>query len=232
MKRALLYMILGTILLASCQKNDYFEDTGVHEANYEGSMMQYLRAHPKHFKKLVEIIDYTHMQEMFEKEDITFFAPQDVSIDNALDIINATLYINNIDTIRDVRDVKPDVWKNYLDLYIIDNSYMLKDIAQVDTTTFRFEGQNFISHNGRVMNAGVMYHNAGGVEYAGYRMVLYTYIRDFADVRSTRINVPVSSSNIKPYNGVVHVLRAKNHVFGFVVEKLYDSIINGGLTED
>ncbi len=232
MKKILLYILLGALVLQSCQKNDYFQDTGVHQTTYDGTVMKYLKDHPTHFKTLVSIIEYAGMQDIFEKEKITFFAPQDVSIQNAVRRINEALYINGIDTIKYINDVKPEVWKNYLELYLIDEAYELKDIVQVDTVTFRFEGQSFISRNGRVMNAGVMYHNAGGVEYAGYRMILYTYIRDFADVRGTRINVPVSSSNIKPYNGVVHVLRAKNHSFGFVVDKLYDSIINGGLTED
>jgi len=232
MKRALLYITLGTILFTSCQKDDYFQDTGVHATTYDGTVMKYLKDHPTHFKKLVEIIEYAGMQDIFEKQEITFFAPQDVSINKTLMAINNRLYVNNLDTIKNVSDVKPEVWQNYLGLYIIDNKFELKDIAQVDTTTFRFEGQAFVSRNGRVMNAGVMYHNAGGVEYAGYRMILYTYIRDFADVRGTRINVPVSSSNIKPYNGVVHVLRAKDHPFGFLTDKVYDSIINGGLTEN
>lgn len=219
------------IFLSSCQKEDYYHDTDVHESNYNGNILKYLKDHPVHFSKLVEIIEYTQQEELFEKEEMTFFAPQNVSINKIIKYTNERLFLLGRDTLKSVSDIKPEVWKQYLGLYMVNKKFELKDIAQVDTTTFAFEGQSLVSYNGRVMNAGVMYHNANGVQYAGYRMILYAYIRDFAQTKTSRMNVPVSSSNIKPNNGVVHVLRAKDHYFGFEPGNFTESVLNGGLTK-
>lgn len=231
MRNILVFALLALFGFSSCQSDDYFQDTGVHESNYDGTVMKYLKDHPTHFSKLVEIINYTNQQDLFDKSEITFFAPQDVSINKMITSTNRRLFSLGRDTIKNIKDIKADVWKQYLGLYIVDKKFELKDIAQVDTTTFAFEGQSLVSHNGRVMNAGVMYHNANGVQYAGYRMILYAYIQDFSETKTSRMNVPVSSSNIKPLNGIVHVLRAKDHYFGFQPNNFIEDILNGGLTE-
>lgn len=230
MKNILFISLFFTCCLTSC-KDDYYEETGVHESTYDGTIMDYLRDHPVHFSKLVEVIQHAEQQSVFTNQEITFFAPQNVSVDKMIHSTNLSLAREGRDTITNVTQIKPEVWKQFLDLYIIDKKFELKDIAQVDTVSFAFEGQSLVSHNGRIMNAGVIYHNANGVQYAGYRMVLYAYIRDFSATRTSRINVPVSSSNIKPHNGIVHVLRAKDHYFGFDPSVFIDAVMNGGLTE-
>jgi len=222
------YVLFALITLASCSK-DYFEDTGVHDENYPGTVLKYIQDKPATFSQLAEIIKIAGMEEVFDKQEMTFFAPQNVSIAHTIRSLNDLLYLNGRDTVLSLDQIRPEVWQKFLGLYVIPGKYELRDLPQVDTTSFAFEGQSLKSLNGRIMNAGLMYHDAGKVQYAGYRMVMFAYIRDFADTKRSRINVPVSSANIKPSNGVVHVLRAKFHNFGFEFEKFYEAVTTGGL---
>ena len=56
------------------------------------------------------------------------------------------------------------------------------------------------------MNVGVVYFDAGEVQYAGYRQLYYSYMSNLANQEESMINVAVASSDIQPNNGVVHVL--------------------------
>src|SRR5690606_14607239 len=76
-----------------------------------------------------------------------------------------------------------------------------------------YPGQAYVSFQGRTMNIGVVYHDANGIKYTGYRQLLYSYVNDF--VNNDLTNAYVATSDIQPTNGVIHVLRFIDHKFGF-----------------
>jgi hypothetical protein len=68
--------------------------------------------------------------------------------------------------------IKPEVWRNTLSQYIFEGKNLLKDYPQRDTVSYvAYPGQNYTSYGGRIMNIGVIFNNAGGVQYAGYRQL-------------------------------------------------------------
>ena len=91
--RTLFFLAFAVVLLGavSCKKNDHFTDTGKHTPNFQGSVLSYLKSKPQYFDSIVKIIQLAGMNEVFEKEDITFFAPADSSVNNTLRFLNGIL---------------------------------------------------------------------------------------------------------------------------------------------
>lgn len=210
-------VLILLILFTGCQKDDYYMDTGIHKAQYNGSILQYLKSKPDYFDTLVKVISIAGMENVFEDSIITFFAPPQQCIVRSVHALNRYLYFTGKDTVIRLDQINKEVWKDMLSLYILPDRYLLRDFPQIDTTLLQtFPGQGYISWGGRPMNVGVIYNDAGGVKYAGYRQLCYAYVTDpTSENGAGMINAIVSSSDIQPKNGVVQVLRLRNHAFGF-----------------
>lgn len=214
-------IITAPIFMANCTNDDYLIDGGKSNPYFDGTIMEFLQSRSSkddprndYFSDLVEIIKLADMENVFEKENITFFAPTNWSIRRSVDMLNRVWYQMGNDSIKSLRQIKPAVWRQYLSMYILKDKYALKDIPQIDTTAIAaYPGQTFISYGGLPMNAGVVYGDANGVKYVGPRQILYSYIYDItiSDLR----NAYVATSDIQPKNGVVHVIRMTDHDFGF-----------------
>lgn len=174
------------------------------------------KADPKndYFSDLIEIIKLAEMEDVFEKEQITFFAPTNWSIRKSVNLLSGAWYQMGNDSIKSLKQIKSSVWKEYLSMYILKDRYLLKDIPQIDTTAISaYPGQTYITYGGVPMNAGVVYGDANGVKYVGPRQILYSYVYDITV--SDMTNAYIATSDIQPKNGVVHVIRLNNHDFGF-----------------
>lgn len=225
-----LLLAVTVCLLASCKKQYYF-DTGVHVAAYNGSILSYLKANPTYFDTTVRVINLAGMNDVLDKENVTFFAPTSSSIYKSIIKLNAFLRQNGKDTVSQLQQIKPVVWKETLSLYIFKGTYRLKDYPQLDTTSIvAYPGQGYTSYGGRTMNVGVIYRNAGGVQYAGYRQLILSYIPDLSNPYVGMINIPVASSDIAPTNGIVHVLQQDHHFFGFNVTQFINTAISNGIS--
>ncbi|EDM33856.1 hypothetical protein PBAL39_03267, partial [Pedobacter sp. BAL39] len=88
-----------------------------------------------------------------------------------------------------------------------------------------FPGQSYYAINNTVSNIGVEYGDVGGVKYLGYRRLRISYIPDVSRPTEGWREVLVSSSDIQPTNGVVHVLDIAGQ-FGFDVGEVRNEIIN------
>lgn len=211
--------IIGVLLLvtvfASCKK-EYYLDSGIHDPNFNGTIVDYLNTRPEYFDTLVNIIEFAGLTDELSNEEVTFFAPPNGSISKSVRSLNRYLLNDGKDTVSDYKQIKAEVWRELLGLYIFKDKYSLKDVPQLDTMDIEaYPGQSYESLSGRPMIMGVIYANAGGVKYAGYRQLWFSYINDFSKPKTERINIPVATSNIAPINGFLHVLAFKYHNFGF-----------------
>lgn len=199
---------LFAIICFSCKK-DYYLDTGVHEAKFNGSILQYLKSNRVMFDTTLQVIDLAGMQDVLDKEkDVTFFAPTSSSIVKSVRYLNRFLRTNGQDTVKNYAQIKQSVWRKILSQYIFKGKNLLKDYPQLDTLSYAaYPGQAYASYSGEIMNIGVIYNDAGGVKYAGYRQLFLSYIQDRTQPTQSLINVPVATSDIQPTNGVIHVLR-------------------------
>ncbi|MFB5945246.1 fasciclin domain-containing protein [Albibacterium profundi] len=225
-----LILFVSSIIVTACNKQDYYLDSGTHNGKYDGTVYEYLNAKPAYFDTLMKVIDVAGMKEVLENEEITFFAPPSSSIYKSVRSLNQYLRNDGKDTVSELSQIKSEVWQEMLSLYIFKGKYMLKDYAQVDTLDLEaFGGQGFTSYGGRSMNIGVIYNDAGGVKYAGYRQLWLSYISDFSKPKGSLINIPIASSNIEPTNGAIHVLQYRNHVFGFTSSNFILSATSKGI---
>lgn len=207
-------LLLATCLFAGCKKEPYFKDTGLHEAKYNGTILEYLHAKPIHFDSLSRVIKIAGMEETFNKENITFFAPTSASVHQSVHLLNQYLSVSGRDTVSRLEQLKPEFWRKMLALYVFKGNSGLKDYPQIDTASMQsYPGQGYNSLSvdnqpGRTMNIGVIYNDAGGVKYAGYRQLMISYIPDYSKPTAGLILNKVSSSDVAPSNGRVHVLQS------------------------
>ena len=55
--RLIFLAIISTLIgLSSCRK-EYYEDGGVHDPNYDGTILQFLKSRPELFDTLVKVIE-------------------------------------------------------------------------------------------------------------------------------------------------------------------------------
>ncbi|QPH38876.1 fasciclin domain-containing protein [Pedobacter endophyticus] len=225
--KALILVAVSISLFSACQKK-YFFDSGTHNGVYNGSILAYLKSKPAYFDTLTRVIELAEMNDVFDKENITFFAPTSSTIYKSVKVLNRYLRTNGRDTVARLEQIKPQAWRELLSLYVFKGTNKLKDYPQIDTLNMlAFPGQGYTSRNGRTMNIGVLYNDAPAVKYAGYRQLYLAYIPSFVDPQKDLIYIPVASSDIEPSNGIVHVL-AQNRASGtFLVNKH-----NFGFTDD
>ena len=231
-KKIFLPLCLLALLVAGCQKKDYFNDTGKHEPNFQGSVLSYLKTKPGYFDSVVKIIHLAGMDEIFDKEDITFFAPADSSVNNSISFLNMILRARGKKEVTKLEQIKPEVWREQLSRYLFKGKKSMNDFPQLDPQNLSaFSGQIYTSYDGQIMNVGVIYNDAGGVKYAGYRQLTVSYIPSISAPRDYRswYSATVASVNIAPTNGYVHALRYTFHYFGFDPGQFIESAIAKGI---
>lgn len=232
-KRIYTFAMLGIALLfmainwSSCQ-GDYLKDGGIVNPYYDGTVMQYLESRPDLFADLVGVIKNTQWESVLSdpKEEITFFAPTDFSIERSVDLLNKYLYeYRGMEKITSLDQVKREVWEDMISMYVIKGKYRLNDIAQIDTTALStYPGQTNQTYNKNYkMTMGVCYGDANGIKYAGYRQIMYAYPEGGESVYAY-----VSSCNIEPANGIIHVLRL-DHYLGFMRSMFYSKAYEAGI---
>ncbi len=216
----LLSCTIATIV--SCKKSDYFINGGLSKGDFSGNTLEYLQSNPFLFDTLVRIIDHAGLNSYFTDSTITFFAPADSSISATFNYINRRLKGSGLDTLTSLEQIKPEFWKNTLMMYMFRGAKGLEDYAQLDRANMSaYPGEFVRSLGGRVMNIGVVFADASGLKYQGYRSLNLSYIFNTAQPFQNWRTQRVATSNIKPKNGYVHVLVYRDHFFGFDAEQAW-----------
>ncbi len=228
--KAVFVGLLFAAVLAACAKDDYYMDGGLANPNFDGNMLEYLESKPVEFDTIAQLVRLAGLDEKFQTEELTFFAPSDREIKNLIGYVgrgglNHHLYGLGKDTVRVFADVDSLIWKKYLERHLFRGTNMLADYPQVDHSLRQiYPGQNYYSLNNTVLNIGVVYHDVNGIKYAGYRQLSISYIPDLSRPDEGWRTVMISSSDIKPRNGVVHTLVKENVGFGFDVDEFFNDV--------
>ncbi|MEI5985219.1 MULTISPECIES: fasciclin domain-containing protein [Sphingobacterium] len=226
--------ILGFLGISGCAKDDYYKDGGLAKAEFDGTILEYLDSKPVLFDSVAAIIRAAEMEEFFNTEEFTFFAPSDRDIKDLIGSkdkggLNRRLYDNKQDTIKTFTDVDPSIWQRYLYRYMFRGKNKLADYPQIDFGLLSlFGGQNYRSMAGDIFKIGVVFNDAVGsgsnLKYMGYRQLHVGLIGDPS--RPDNFDpVPVSTSDIQPTNGVIHVLDYTRVSFGFDQNQVMNDII-------
>lgn len=224
--------LLALVLILSGCKKDYYTDTGKHDGKFNGTVMDYLSSKPEHFDTLVRVIKLAGLENVLRNENITFFAPADSCIRATIYWLNQELESRGLSRVVSINQIKPAVWRKHLAKYIFKEKRSMNDFPQLDYENLSaFPGQIYSSYDGTLMNIGVYYADAGGVRYAGPRTLRLSFLSSTTTPLNylTWFSSIVSSVNIEPTNGYVHVLSYVFHFFGFTPFQFADDAIAAGL---
>jgi hypothetical protein len=234
MNRSIIIAVLFTTILFGCKKKDYFTNTGKHTPNYQGTVLDYLKSRPEMWDSLVKVIRIAGMEDVFKNEKITFFAPADSCISRSITLLNSYLYAVGRKPITRLEQIKPEVWKAQLSRYLLTDARSMNDFPQLDPGNLSaYPGQIYSSYLGDIMNVGVIYNDAGGVKYAGYRQLMISYIPSKSAPRDFFSWYPaiVATVNVAPTNGYVHVLNYPFHYFGFDPYQFFVMALEKGIID-
>ncbi|WP_300597409.1 hypothetical protein [Niabella sp.] len=211
--------VAALLCMAGCKKDNYYEDTKTINPKFDGTVVQYLQSNRYHlFDSLLRIIKLSGMEDVFQKEQITFFAPADPSIINSIRILNQSLLAQGRDTISNLAQLHPDFLKQQLSKYLFKGLRRLSDYPQLDPDNFRvYGGEYYTSYMGKNMLIGAVFNNAGGVQYAGYRQLYIGYPEGDTPPAGRLPEIfRVATVDINPTNGIVHALNYSDaFFFGF-----------------
>jgi hypothetical protein len=206
-------LLLVGLFIAACKK-DYYLDGGLADPHYNGTIYDYLVKNPYLFDTVAYVIEKAGLKETLQNDSITFFSPTDQSIKDALEVLNEYRYLMAEDSVH-LADIDPAVWRQFLSRYIIRGKYPAKRFARIDpVNVYAYPGINYVMDNGYILNIGLVYQDYNNVEAVGARLLLLTDITYDPATFSNNPAVIVSTSDIQPVNGILHVLNIK-HVFGF-----------------
>lgn len=210
------------VTVSSCSKDKYYKDGGLANPKFNGTILQYLQSKPQ-FDTIAQVVKLAGMEDVFSKENITFFAPTDEVIrrtigqvftndpmlNRSTPTLNQQLYALHKDTIQKLSDISPALWRKYLMRYMLKGSYYLKDFPQLDFNLRPlYPGGYYYGYNGSdLSNIGVVFFTANTVKYSGYRQLCIASVTDPSNPQNYYYGAAaVASSDIQPTNGVVHSL--------------------------
>ncbi|MFZ4260649.1 hypothetical protein ACFRAE_01305 [Sphingobacterium sp. HJSM2_6] len=227
--KTIVFILCTSILMYSCSKDEYYSDGGQAQAKFDGSILDYMDSKPVLFDTIAQIIRLAGLEETFKNDEFTFFAPSDPDIKDLIGSLekgglNSQLFGLGLDTIKNLSDVDSAIWRNHLLKYMFRGKNLLKDYPQIDYSLIStFPGQHYISFAGNITNIGVEYQDViqydgngnetSRLKYMGYRQLNLNYISDETNPNNFW-QIPVSSSDIQPNNGVIHVLNYTKSSFG------------------
>jgi hypothetical protein len=206
-------LLLVGLLMSACKK-DYYIDGGLADPHYNGTIYDYLVKNPYLFDTIALIVEKAGLKEMLQSDSVTFFAPTDQSIGNAMAMLNEYRYIMVEDSAQ-ISDIPGSVWRQFLMRYIMKGKHTANQFARVDpNNVYAYPGINYVMADGYILNIGLIYQDYNGVEAVGARALRLTDITYDPVTFRNNPSVMVASSDIQPTNGVIHALNIK-HTFGF-----------------
>ena len=198
-----IYWIGGMVLLVvatSCTKND-FQKTGLSNGRFDGTMLEYMRAHSYDWDSTVLMIEQAGLESLFNgDEKITFFGLTNFSI--------LRYMLKN--GIERVKDMTPEFCRETLLRHVMKGKMMRVEFPR-----------GTIPQESEVIGKDGGYYTMMG----GNRIWAYTFKDSYQDVaemgalllgitsvdKHKKINI--ASGDIEPDNGVVHSL-AYNFTLG------------------
>ncbi|MGL5681584.1 MAG: hypothetical protein ACRDDZ_00850 [Marinifilaceae bacterium] len=209
-----IYIIMLFTALTACGTKYGYIDSGICNGKFEGSMMDYLRSKPQHWDSIVKIIERAGMEPIFEKEDITFLGPSNITIKKWFywDDKNGGYEGNEQYTphgYKQISDVPEALCRKIVLRHIVDGKRMRNDIPRV---TFDEKGNK--NGGGEILST-----RAGNKLWIWSIQKPYMNIPEMGpvllDLASLSNNgesnrsIGIASADIEPYNGVVHSLPDK-----------------------
>ncbi len=196
-----LLLFVVVVVATSCTEGDHLIISGPPANSVNATNYDYLNSLPDNFSELIKVIDKTNLMDSINRDDVTFFALQNESIQ---------AYLGSQDY-ASVEDAPVDSLSKVLLKYVIDGKMLREDY---DTG-----GADFVTAGGNMMNVKIKLDEYKGVQNVGARNIILTDTKIYAELIELRISTApaealVTTGDIQTINGVIHVLETA-HRFGF-----------------
>ncbi|MFY0254530.1 carbohydrate-binding protein [Chitinophaga sp. 30R24] len=199
-------LLLSLTALFACKKGmeQYRNARPVSEVSV--STYDFLRQQGALYDTLLRLIDAVHLTDTLKNQQVTFFVPQDVSIETAMKNLNFARERLGEPGNWTLDSVPLAVWDSLLRRYIV------RGIVDADSLRYA-DGSDLISLYGHEMNGKTSSTNASGAVGGGTQLLVYS---DKNDSRFTKDWSTALTQNVDIHskNGLMHILESQ-HVFGF-----------------
>lgn len=210
MKLMIVIALVTVVFTTGCSK-DYFADGGTlnpeETMNLNKSTMDYLKSRPEVFDTLTTLIGLTGLEEAVNASGSTFLAPKNYSIRNYFNLKypdpeKRPKSFGEIPE-EDMEEIE-DIIKNYI---IPDKQVVRGDLA----TTYSY----VTTYGGTQGRFNIVQGDYLGNVNMGARFVIFALNRGVPGVFDLYLSVQVETADLHATNGIVHVLTADTHIFGF-----------------
>ncbi|MCO5240976.1 MAG: fasciclin domain-containing protein [Chitinophagaceae bacterium] len=207
-------IVLAAVLFTSACSRDYFADEGtlnIEETTRLGmSTMDYLKSRGELFDTLTTLITLTGLEPVINASGTTFLAPQDYSIYNFFKLLYPDPDKRPA-TFGDIPEEDMDWIREMLKNYIIPNQQIVRSGLATSysyTTTYGGKKARF-----NIVQADYL----GNVNMGAKSIIFSLNVNDPVPPgqRELYLSVQVVTSDLQSTNGIVHVLNADTHIFGF-----------------
>lgn len=210
MKSKILIAIVALATTLAACSNDYYSDGGIVNENIgllNVSTMEYLRVNKASFDTLVALIELTGMESAINSNGNTFMAPQDYSISNYFELAFSSLDTPPASLSEIPQNILDDI-NTIIGNYLIPNEKIMReDLSSSYKFSTTYTGQK-ARYN--LLQSDYLGNVNQGAEYINYSLNMSE------DAGSNEyLSVFVVTSNLESTNGIIHVLNADSHIFGF-----------------
>ncbi|WP_152269422.1 fasciclin domain-containing protein [Agriterribacter humi] len=210
MKLIIAMALVSVVFTTGCSK-DYFADGGTlnpDETTTLGmSTMDYLKSRPEVFDTLVTLINLTGLEAAVNANGSTFLAPKNYSIHNFFNLVypdpeKRPKTFSGIPA-EDMEKIEA-ILKNYI---IPDKQIVRSELATIysyDTT-----------YGGAKARFNIVQDDYLGNVNMGAKYIIFSLNKGMPGGTELYQSVQVETADLRSTNGIVHVLAADSHIFGF-----------------
>ena len=211
MKLMIAIALAGVMFTSACSK-DYFADGGTlnpdETTNLGVSTMDYLKSRPEVFDTLVTLINLTGLEAAVNANGSTFLAPKDYSIHNYFNLVFPDPE-KRPKTFAEIPVEEMEKITAILKNYIIPNKQVVRDELATTYSYVTTYGDTKARFN--IVQDDYL----GNVNKGAKNVVFALDILGIPGGPEFYRSVFVETADLRSTTGVVHVLAADSHIFGF-----------------
>ena len=204
-------IVLVAVLFTSGCSRDYFADGGtlnMEETAVLGvSTMDYLKSHGKLFDTLTALITLSGLEPVVNASGTTFLAPQNYSIRNYFNLVYPDPEKRPA-TFADIPEEDMDKITEIIKNYIIPDEEILRNQL---ATTYSYA----TTYGDRKARFNLVRGDYLGNVNMGANYIIFSLDMSEPGQKEQYQSVRVVTSDLRSTNGIVQVLNADTHIFGF-----------------
>lgn len=210
MKLIIAIALVSMVFTSGCSK-DYYADGGTLDpdkaATLGMSTMDYLKSRPEVFDTLTTLITLTGLESAVNANGSTFLAPKDYSIYNYFKLMYPDPE-KRPKAFSEITDEEMERITENLKNYIIPGKQIVRSGL---SKTYSYD----TTYGGTKARFNIVQDDYLGNVNMGASYIIFSLNRGFPGGVEIYQSVQVETADLKSTNGVVHVLAADSHIFGF-----------------